>query len=204
MTPDKKFMEEQYRQAYENMRASNTKRDTLFGFYFALTIGLMGYYIGKKPDLSDTFLFNFILFSFIYSTVLGIVLGILLTAYRGYHGFFNIQSIVLQGMIHKKNYDTKDLIKKAEWNFNNCISIEFFTFILLHFAVITNFAFIILIIVNHKQNFWSMTNLFVFYLAVFIILEFIAHFIVMNILDRQKKSGDLEPGAMRILQNTGF
>lgn len=186
---------EQYRQCHEHLRESDRKKDIVLGFYVTMSLALYGFSATIGTD--DTKLF----FGAIGLTVLGILLGSLLTLYRGWHGVYVIQVIALQEMIHKnKSHIDGDFLRNIAFGFNHFLSIELFVFLLLHTVVFLNSAAAFRLASSMAAN--RCWRIVVIGLIVLVIAEFLTHFVAMGILDWRKRKGTLGTKYLWVLQST--
>jgi hypothetical protein len=191
MPLDKELLVEQYRQCNEHLRESDRKRDIALGFYATLSLALYGFAGGISA--ANTLLLSGI----IGLTVLGIFLGFLFTLYRGWHGVYVIQAIALQEMIHKdrSNIDA-EFVRKIDLRFNYVISVELFTFLILHIVIFLN-SIAAWIVATDKNGHLVATGL-----VAAVVIEFLSHFVAMGVLDHWKNSGKLGTQYLWVLQST--
>ena len=187
-------------QCHEHLRESNRKKDTILGFYLTATFIILGFYANASA-LSDM---SFVMWiCFMALVIAGQCIGILLTLYRGWHGFYIISSIVIQELINNSEEKVSfDFIKRIKFKFSSIISVEFFTFMFLHIFISLNIyiMFYAIPILNDNsffsEGFCRMTS---YILLVCFIFELIAHFVGMIILDRYKQNGNLNEKYLWIL-----
>ena len=139
MLLNKDMLLEQYRQVNEHHREADRKRDIILGFYITLSVAMYGFAL--RIDTSDTLKIGFVdtlLFQLgiLGLILLGFIVGLLCTIYRGWHGLIIIKEIVLQEMINKKKYDIEiGFIKNVKYKLNIFTSVELLMLILLNEVV---------------------------------------------------------------------
>ncbi len=190
MLLDKQLLVEQYRQCNEHLRESDRKRDVILGSY--VTLSVLVYTFAAQTPNSDYFRFVVVGLA-----LLGIVVGFLFTLYRGWHGLYVIQAIILQEILHKDRIDIGGkFVRKIDFAFNYVTSIELLMFFVLHSVVFVN-SFVGVYLTQNSQ--WE---LHAFAILIIAWLEFTSHFIVMAYLDKLKKNGKLGTRYLWLLQST--
>lgn len=195
MSPNKEMLIEQYRQCNEHLRDSNRKRDLILGFYVTMTVALYG--LSGRISAEDTKL----LFGIVGLVALGILLGALLTLFRGWHVAYVLQAIAFHEMVHReKPVIDKTFVKEVDIKFNYFISVELLVFVMLHSIVFLNCGAALMLATNVVANGWWYP--FIIGLIVMAVLEFLSHFFAMWLLDHWKETGKLGPRYLWLLQST--
>jgi hypothetical protein len=190
MPLQQQFLIEQYHQCNEHLRESDKKRDLILGSYVTLSLAI--YTFSPQKPGSDNFIIVLLGLA-----IVGILIGFLFTLYRGWHGIYVLQAILLQEIIHKETTHVDgESVKKIEFAFNYVTSVELFMFLILHLVVFMN-AFLAVYLTPDFA--WGIRA---FGVVVIATLEFISHFLAMAYLDRLKQTGRLGTRYFWILQNT--
>lgn len=180
------------KQCHQHLRESNRKKDNYVGFYLTATFLLVGFF-GKSLELKIIPPIVWICYALI--VFVGFVLGWILTMYRGWHGCYIISSIVIQRLIQKgiKEVPFK-FIKEINFKFSSIISIEFLNFSFLHVLILFNACIFCYLHdnINYKDFIsTSLSTKITIILAALVIIEFIAHLVIMRYLDKWKSNGNL-------------
>jgi hypothetical protein len=180
------------KQCHEHLRESNRKKDTLLGFYLSATFILTGFF-EKSFELTPMSVTLWTCYALLLT--IGLVIGMVLTIYRGWHGCYVITSIVIQNLIKKSEQEVKfKFIKGIRFKFNSLISVELLMFFILSLFNAFNFYIMITIFSSIEiYAFFSKPFCWIIQITLLIlfILEIFAHFTAMIFLDRFKNNGTL-------------
>lgn len=186
----KNFLAEQYNQCNDNLRDTDRKRDVMLGFYAAFSAALYGF--AAKPETQNLFSLGLV-----FLVIFGIGLGLLFTIYRAWHNVYVLQAIVLQRLAHEEEgMSISELVKSADFKFNNFLATELLMFFLLQAVLLMNIiaTFIVL------ESFPAQCIAFILFVC--FVVEFLVHFGVMMWFDGLKKHKKLGTKYLWILQGT--
>lgn len=198
MPINKELLLEQYRQCNEHLRESDRKKDTVLGFY--ATVTAVVYTIAAQNSTvfsaSQGMANSYFLLVVLVMGLLGVPIGFIFTLYRGWHGVYVIQAILIQELLHKdKNIIDSDSVQKVNFGFQIVTSIEFFMFSILHILVYVN-GVVGIILAEKSQQY----ELLAWIILILIFIEFVSHFFAMWHLDKLKNAGKLGAKYLWILQ----
>jgi len=201
------ILKEQYRQCHDHFRASDQKRDVILGAYTTITVAFYGfiariYDTGQQsaPSVNPSVGKEALFVAIVGLLLIGILLGCLFTLYRGWHGLYIIQAIVLQQACQRdlRKVDAK-LIHEVTFRFNIFISVELFMFAILHSVLAFHFWFGFSIAATvWAGSCWP--KIVVWTLLILVLVEIAGHFLTMYVLDRLKDTGKLDPKYLWLLQ----
>jgi len=184
------MLQTQYAECNEHLRESDKKRDVAFGIYVTLSVAM--YRFDGLLGSSDL-----LILAILILISLGIVLGVVFTLYRGWHGFYVIQGIALQKASHAKDFMAFDgnFIKGIKFQFNLLTSVELMMFVVLETTVLIHIwaAYSL-----SADNVWW--KVITFFALGVVVCEFVGHFVVMFYFDQLKKTGRLDDTYLWMLQ----
>lgn len=163
------------------------------GFYLSATFIILGF-AANSENLTKMSLLIWICFAALVSA--GTILGILLTLYRGWHGCYVISAIVLQELIKQSKQEIPiKFIRDIEFKFNSIISVEFISFLFLQVFIALNISLMYYVIpsgIDYPNMSNMLFKIIPNVLVGLFVLDIIAHFTGMNILDRLKHNDKLD------------